>query len=723
MRPRGPHARIAGTAIAVAAAALVAVPQAGTAGAAAREELVSESFSGSSTTPGMWAAPSPRGSHTPCLTAATDPPAGSLKACNAVKSGRSKADPPGEGVFQLTDNSKKDAGGLVLTKPLTTKKGLRLDFDMYMYDQSTKKAADGIAFYLLDGAQKEVTAGEIGGALGYKGIKGAVMGFGFDQFGNFATKIGGATENSKFTPDNIGVRGAESTGYRYITGVKAPASLDAPDAKSRQSAKRHVSIAVSPANFLSLSMDFNDGKGSRKLIKDFDLDGIKGQPKLPDTLKLGWSASTGAYTSYHEISGFRAASLDPNLSVKLTGDLQVRAGGAGSAQLEVSNAAAAAATDGTVTATYKIAAGLKVDRASGDGWSCDVAGDLVTCKRPDVLEPGASAPPITIRYTAGGAATGLLNSIAKATTPGQAPGEDPAAKLAVQIIGQIVTPPVGKDPSVSLSITHDGDPVPGGVTPYHLTVRNDSHAGPTDGTVTATFDAPSVGTIKLARGDGWRCKVDGKRATCTRRGMGDDALKPGKTYPPVTVEVAFPDDAAGAVVEAQGKITVPGDADESDNEAVEPVTVAKPNKEARTGLKIHVDASPRQYKAEQPFTYTVTVTNDGPDLAKDAVVNVHLPDKWTKVPWACKATGGSRCPKPIVTKDKYVLPIKGNLDTTIDVAPGGKVVLQVSCKPPKGFTSPIEIMGAITPPPGAVNAGCTGTCKATLTAPKSTSWF
>lgn len=67
--------------------------------------------------------------------------------------------------------------------------------------------------------------------------------------------------------------------------------------------------------------------------------------------------------------------------------------------------------------------------------------------------------------------------------------------------------------------------------------------------------------------------------------------------------------------------------------------------------------------------------------------------------------------------------MKGSLDTVIDIAPGGEVELTVSCHPPQGFTSPIELAAAVTPPPGAVDEGCAGTCKATLTAKKSTSWF
>src|SRR5438876_1166123 len=71
-----------------------------TAAPAAAKVLLEESFKNASTPSGAWLAPSPKGSHSPCLTAAAaEPPSGSLGRCNAVRDGKAKADPAGSGAF------------------------------------------------------------------------------------------------------------------------------------------------------------------------------------------------------------------------------------------------------------------------------------------------------------------------------------------------------------------------------------------------------------------------------------------------------------------------------------------------------------------------------------------------------------------------------------------------------------------------------------------------
>lgn len=57
-------------------------------------------------------------------------------------------------------------------------------------------------------------------------------------------------------------------------------------------------------------------------------------------------------------------------------------------------------TGGTTTVTDRIPDVLKPLAAFGDGWSCVISGQQVTCTRSDVLEPGDSFPLITIRVIA-----------------------------------------------------------------------------------------------------------------------------------------------------------------------------------------------------------------------------------------------------------------------------------------------------------------------------------
>ena len=57
-------------------------------------------------------------------------------------------------------------------------------------------------------------------------------------------------------------------------------------------------------------------------------------------------------------------------------------------------------TGGTTTVTDRIPNVLEPLAAFGDGWSCGISSQLVTCTRSDVLEPGDSFPLITIRFQA-----------------------------------------------------------------------------------------------------------------------------------------------------------------------------------------------------------------------------------------------------------------------------------------------------------------------------------
>ena len=75
---------------------------------------------------------------------------------------------------------------------------------------------------------------------------------------------------------------------------------------------------------------------------------------------------------------------------------QFPAPGVGTYLLNISNAATAGPTYGTVTETFPVPAGQTPISASGVGWSCSQSGQLVTCTTPSTLEPGQSYQPIAV---------------------------------------------------------------------------------------------------------------------------------------------------------------------------------------------------------------------------------------------------------------------------------------------------------------------------------------
>ena len=77
-----------------------------------------------------------------------------------------------------------------------------------------------------------------------------------------------------------------------------------------------------------------------------------------------------------------------------------------------------------------------------------------------------------------------------------------------------------------------------------------------------------------------------------------------------------------------------------------------------------------------PITYTVVVTNAGPDAANGVVVTDTLPGTISNVTWTCTAVGGS-C---------SALSGSGNLNTTVDLNAGG-----VNGRPLEAIAGPLRI--------------------------------
>jgi uncharacterized repeat protein (TIGR01451 family) len=63
--------------------------------------------------------------------------------------------------------------------------------------------------------------------------------------------------------------------------------------------------------------------------------------------------------------------------------------------------------------------GLRIDSATGAGWTCVVTGQEVVCTRPDVLLPGKSAPPVTVVTTAVQPGTSLVSTATTKPLDGQ----------------------------------------------------------------------------------------------------------------------------------------------------------------------------------------------------------------------------------------------------------------------------------------------------------------
>ncbi len=248
------------------------------------------------------------------------------------------------------------------------------------------------------------------------------------------------------------------------------------------------------------------------------------------------------------------------------------------------------ATNGQVTVTDTLPAGLTATAISGTGWNCVLA--TLTCTRSDVLAANASYPDITLNVNvANNAPASVINS---ATVSG---GGDP-------------TPNTDDDPTVIRSVnlainkSHTGNFRQGQTgAEYAIAVTNN---GPdaTAGLVTVTDSLPTGLTATAISGTGWNCVL--ATLTCTR----SDVLAANASYPPITMTVDVANNAPASVINSA---TVDGGGDPTPTTDNDPTTILS------TNLVIDKSHSGDFTQGQTGATYTLSVTNNGPDASAGQV--------------------------------------------------------------------------------------------------------
>ena len=156
-----------------------------------------------------------------------------------------------------------------------------------------------------------------------------------------------------------------------------------------------------------------------------------------------------------------------DLSIAKTHAGNFAAGANGVYTLRVSNAAGHQREDNVVTVTDTLPAGLTFVSATGTGWTCAAAGQVVTCTHPPFLDPGQSLPDITLTVAVGGAAVpSVVNSAqVSSLSVDLNPANNTATDTAVA---------VGPDLSTSTKTVVDpngGEPAAGDTLRYTITLR------------------------------------------------------------------------------------------------------------------------------------------------------------------------------------------------------------------------------------------------------------
>ncbi|MFE6965096.1 hypothetical protein ACFVAJ_08290 [Agromyces sp. NPDC057679] len=271
-----------------------------------------------------------------------------------------------DGFLRLTDRLNDQAGAVLYDVPIPATQGVEITFEQWQYGSNTIAAADGIAFFLVDGETTLDAPGAFGGSLGYAqkepgfepnppflpGVEGGYLGIGLDVLGNFfgdwerrgdgcevRSPSGEAFYNPAPGENMVTVRGPGdgTQGYCFLTATAdqftttgpwtstLPGELHgpAPDltgatpaeaAALLEPTRRTVTVHISPAPDpqVTVSIDFNDGAGSVQVLE------FAAPQPAPASYKFGFSASTGLFNDVHLIRNVVVQAVDPLVQLQLT---------------------------------------------------------------------------------------------------------------------------------------------------------------------------------------------------------------------------------------------------------------------------------------------------------------------------------------------------------------------------------------------------------------------
>ncbi len=236
-----------------------------------------------------------------------------------------------DGVLRLTSNQINQRGYVYIDIPFSSVFGIKASFEYFSYGGN---GADGLTIFLFDAETTVFNPGGFGGSLGYAqrnnepGLSNAYLGIGFDEFGNFGNSSEGRNGNffgvgQSRVPDAVVISGPGNgaIGYPFLVGRRTMETGNdgfRPDNQFPISSGGLGTTRVTDRNlpgyrkvfmdlqpnplgtgyFLTDQMEVTTRANEAMMLTIFD------RPydfPAPQNLKIGFSASTGGQTNFHEI--------------------------------------------------------------------------------------------------------------------------------------------------------------------------------------------------------------------------------------------------------------------------------------------------------------------------------------------------------------------------------------------------------------------------------------
>jgi uncharacterized repeat protein (TIGR01451 family) len=264
---------------------------------------------------------------------------------SALLTGNGTIDAAGSGWLRLTNNTGDQTGFAYNTTSFDLSAGALIQFDYATWGGS---GADGYSVFLFDANVPTFNIGAFGGSLGYAqksatascgaapanvpGISGGYVGIGVDEFGNFAYGCEGRSGGASQKANTVTVRGSvvgfgggavgstqSTTSYPWIaTSATSATSLwynGTPRPNQFGADYRKVIIRISPAPnpVADVWIQYGYNTTPVQMVTSQALPAISAS----QLLKIGYAASTGGSTNYHEIRNLLITTVSQSTSIDL----------------------------------------------------------------------------------------------------------------------------------------------------------------------------------------------------------------------------------------------------------------------------------------------------------------------------------------------------------------------------------------------------------------------
>ena len=308
--------------------------------------------------------------------------------------------------------------------------------------------------------------------------------------------------------------------------------------------------------------------------------------------------------------------------------------------ITVQNAGPSLARD--VVITDQLPAG--VDAAASSTPGCAVTGRTLTCAVAN-LAPGTSVSVVVTGVLASNYAADTLDNTAAvaSSTPTPAGGDTSTSRTPVLTSADLA---VGK-------VITSGPPVAGDTITFRVVVRN---SGPSDASDVVMVDEVPEGISQLtADPEGGTCTISGSTVRCAL------GVLPTGDQTAITIAGVLSQDVGDEITNTATASSTTNDPDPDDNTSSATTTVGE---SAAVGVS---KTGPVTADAGSRVTWTVTVTNDGPSVARSVTVDDPVPDGVDEVtvdaPAGVECTGEVGCTLGDLDPDEsVVLTLSGRID-------------------------------------------------------------